>query len=43
MQPLLQYGGVGSGTFGELLLALVVLVGAPLAVVAAGRVIEKLF
>jgi|GEM_PF-3806720 len=42
MNPL-QYGGVGSGILGEFLLALVALVGVPVAVLLAGRLFETFF
>jgi len=43
MFPLLQYGGVGSGTLAEFLVAIVVLVGVPVAVLLAGRLFERFF
>jgi hypothetical protein len=43
MAPLLQYGGVGSGTPGEFLVAIVASVGVPVAVLLAGRLFERVF
>jgi len=39
----LQYGGVGSGTLGELLIAVVALLGIPVAVLLVGRLFERFF
>jgi hypothetical protein len=36
-----QYGGMGSGSLWEFLVALVVVVGIPIAVLVCGRLFEK--
>lgn len=43
MRLLLQYGGVGSGTLGDFLVALVVVVGILIAVLLVGRLFERFF
>jgi hypothetical protein len=43
MHTLLQYGGVGSGTLGEFVVAIVALVGALAAVLLVGKLFERFF
>jgi hypothetical protein len=43
MWLLFQYGGVSSGNLTEFLVAIVALFGIPIAVLIAGRLLEKFF
>jgi hypothetical protein len=43
MWVLFQYGGVGSGSLSEFLVATFVLVGIPIVILTAGQIFEKFF